>query len=180
MPSELDPKPFPPFLTGPRIFLALADPTYTSQVWDYLQLDHQLGGKNYSWIDSKQEVETYITTESRSDAREFTYLILESERVIGTFHVHTISYLDHKAEIGYALQKGKEGFGYVSEAFQIIEAEMKKLGFNKLVISCNPKNERSIRVAKRNGFHQEGLLLQDCIENGEFRDSMIFGKLLKG
>jgi RimJ/RimL family protein N-acetyltransferase len=180
MRSELDKKPFPHFLTGPRIFLALASPAYTSQVWDYIQLDHQLGGKNYSWIDGKQEVETYITHEPEPNAREFTYLILKSKRVIGTFHVHTISYLDHKAEIGYALQKGKEGFGYVSEALQLIEAEMKKLGFNKLIISCNSKNERSIQVAKRNGFHQEGLLLQDCIENGEFRDSMVFGKLLNG
>ena len=57
--------------------------------------------------------------------------------------------------------------------------EMKRLGFNKVVINCDRNNVRSIQIAERNGFQREGLLLQDCIEDGRFRDSVIFGKILR-
>ncbi|MBK7892066.1 MAG: GNAT family N-acetyltransferase [Bdellovibrionales bacterium] len=107
----------------------------------------------------------------------FSYL--KDGKAIGSFHVHTISYSDHKAEIGYGIEKGEEGKGYVSESLQLVVAEMKRLGFNKVVINCDRNNVRSIQVAERNGFQREGLLLQDCIEYGRFRDSVIFGKILR-
>lgn len=87
--------------------------------------------------------------------------------------------MDHKAEIGYGIEKGEEGHGYVSEGLMLVEGEMKRLGFNKMIINCDTGNIRSIKVAERNGFRHEGLLLQDCIEDGKFRDSMLFGKLLR-
>ncbi|MNL36375.1 Ribosomal-protein-serine acetyltransferase [compost metagenome] len=81
--------------------------------------------------------------------------------------------------MGYGIEKGEEGKGYVSEALQLVEAELKRLGFNKMIICCNSDNIRSLKVAERNNFRHEGTLLQDCIENGKFRDTIVFGKLLR-
>jgi hypothetical protein len=178
--SALEKRPFSKTLDGNRICLVSVSPRFTTAIWEYLQRDRALGGRNYRWVQSEEDVAHYISKEPESDAREIDYLILFEGRVVGSFHVHTVSYLDHKAEIGYALEKGEEGKGFASEALGLVECEMKRLGFNKLIISCNSNNSRSIKVAERNGFHREGLLIQDCIENGEFRDSLVFGKLLRG
>ena len=177
--EKLERKPFATSLQGSRIQLVMSGPQYTQKVFDYIQRDHKLGGVNYSWVISLEDVSKHITTEPEKEFNEITYLILKEDLAIGSVHVHTISYSDHKAEVGYGIEKGEEGKGYVSEALQLVLSEMKRLGFNKAVINCDKENARSIRVAERNGFSQEGLLLQDCIENGCFRDSVIFGKLLR-
>lgn len=177
--TSLNPRPFSEKLIGPRVSLVRAHPRYTEQVWNYLQRDHAQGGENYRWIESAQDVEKYITSEVRDDLKEVTYLILKDDKAIGSFHIHTISYADHKAEVGYALEVREVGHGYASAALQLVEAEMKRLGFNKLVIICNADNTRSIKVAKRNDFRREGLLLQDRIEDAKLRDSVIFGKILQ-
>jgi RimJ/RimL family protein N-acetyltransferase len=177
--STLEKKQFSAVLEGSRISLVLSSPAYASQVWKYIQRDRKLGGKLYSWVESEQDVANHVTLEPNQDSKEINYLILREENAIGSFHIHTISYLDHKAEIGYGIEKGEEGRGYVSEALMLAEGEMRRLGFNKIIINCDTGNIRSIKVAERNGFRHEGLFLQDCIEDGKFRDSMLFGKLLQ-
>jgi RimJ/RimL family protein N-acetyltransferase len=177
--APLEKKPFAPKLIGARIELVQPSPIYTLHVWECIQRDHALGGTYYAWMTSKDEVAKYITAEPDPVDKEITYLILKNHKAIGSVHVHTIIYSDHKAEIGYAIEKGEEGHGYVSEAVQLLLSEMKRLGFNKAIINCDKENLRSVKVAERNGFALEGLHLQDRIENGRFRDSMIFGKLLR-
>lgn len=177
--SSLEKKPFSSILQGERIQLVRCGPAYTQQVWEYIQRDHALSGKNYSWVESLEDVAKHITTEPDENTKDIDYLILKDGKAIGSFHIHTISYSDHKAEVGYGIEKGEEGNGYVSESLQLVLAEMKRLSFNKAIINCDKENSRSVKVAERNGFLHEGLLLQDCIENGRFRDSMIFGKLLR-
>ena len=175
----LEKKPFAATLKGHRIRLVRSEPAFVDQVWEYIQRDHALGGTLYSWVESLDDVANHVLKKTSLDAREVDFLILKDGKAIGSFHVHTISYSDHKAEIGYGIEKGEEGKGYVSESLQLVIAEIKRLGFNKVVISCDRDNVRSIQVAERNGFLREGLLLQDCIENGRFRDSVIFGKILR-
>ncbi len=174
----LEKKPFSQILKGTRVVLERTSPKFTTQIWQSLQRDRARGGKLYYWINSEKEVAQSISKEPDPESNGIDYLIFRENKVIGSFHVHTVSYLDHKAEIGYALEMGEEGRGYASEALGLVENEMKRLGFHKLIISCNSKNQRSIKVAERNGFQREGLLVHDCIEDGEFRDSFVFGKLL--
>lgn len=156
-----------------------SEPSFAGQVWEYIQRDHALGGTLYSWVESFEDVAKHVFKKPSLDAREIDFLILKDGKAIGSFHVHTISYSDHKAEIGYGIEKGEEGKGYVSESLQLVIAEMKRLGFNKVIISCDKNNVRSIQVAERNGFLREGLFVQDCIEDGRFRDSVLFGKILR-
>jgi RimJ/RimL family protein N-acetyltransferase len=176
--EKLEKKPFKKILQGLRVQLVLSSPQYTQQVFDYIQRDHQLGGTLYSWVESLEDVAKHITNEPKENFSEITYLILKDNTAIGSFHVHTISYSDYKAEVGYGIEKAEEGKGFVSEAMQLVLSEMKRLGFNKAVISCDKENTRSAKVAERNGFKKEGLLIQDCVENGHFRDSLIFGQIL--
>ncbi len=179
MPNTLEKRPFLPKIEGVRIHLELCGPRHSATVWSYIERDHLKGGKIYRWIESESDVKKYITELPDLNVRDITYLIFKMNQAIGSIHIHTLNYLDHKAEIGFAIEKGEEGMGYVSESVGLIETEMKRLGFNKLVISCSPDNLRSMQVAERNGFKKEGVFVQDVVEDGGFRDSVIFGKLLR-
>ena len=175
----LEKQPFSEVLAGSQISLRRPGPADAQQVWEYIQRDHDLGGVNYAWVESVEDVEKHITKKSSPEAKTVDYLIVKDGIAIGSFHVHTISYSDYKAEIGYGIEKREEGHGYVSEALHAVLGELKRLGFNKAIINCDRENKRSVQVAERNGFLREGLLIQDCIENGRFRDSLIFGRLLR-
>ena len=57
------------------------------------------------------------------------------------------------------------------------EGDFEKLKANRVEILCADRNERSWRVAERAGFPLEGILRNNCIENGELRDTRIYAKV---
>jgi len=177
--KSLERKPCMKTITGERIQLKLMSPDLADKVWNFISRDHAAGGELYSWVKTKEDVEKYITKEVTEATKDFDYFITRDNKVIGTINIHTISYLDHKAEVGYSVEKNEEGQGFVSEGVRLIELEMKRLGFNKLVISCDVENLRSRKVAARNNYNEEGILIQDCIEGGRFRDTVVYGKVLR-
>lgn len=169
---------FANLLIGPRLQLARSGPAFTDKVWQYLLRDRQCGGANYAWINSVDDVGKYITAEEGPEPAEIDYLIIKNDDVIGSFHVHKISHSNRQAEIGYAIEKGEQGKGYISESLQLVLAEMKRIGFQRAVIQCDKENIRSIRVAERNGFTFEERRLQDSIKKIGSRDVVIFSKIL--
>jgi RimJ/RimL family protein N-acetyltransferase len=176
---SLEKKPFKKVLTGPRIKLIEARPAHAGSLWNSILRDREARGSSWDWLNNLDELKEYLSDNSCEEPKgEVFYLFQKDDQVFGSFHVHTLSYADHKTEIGYALEKSFEGHGYVAEAIELIEKELKRLGFNKMIISCDVNNVRSLKVAEKAGFKREGTLIQDCIENGKFRDSAIFGKIL--
>ena len=172
--------PFRKSLLGPRIQLVEATPDHAELLWQSILKD-RLGrnGDSWRWLTSADELKDYLAKNSCDNPnKEVVYLFQKDKTIFGSFHVHTLCYSDYKTEIGYAIEKNFEGHGYVVEAVKLIEEELKRLGFNKIIINCDVENARSVRVAERAGFLLEGTLRQDCIENGKFRDSALFGKLL--
>lgn len=144
--------PFSTCLHGQRIHLELTSSRHTSEIWSLLQRDRAAGGNLYHWVECQADVSRYITEKPNLNVDEIDYLIFKNDRLIGSFHVHSIRPQDHQAEIGYALEKNEEGHGYASEALKLVETELFRLGFRRIMISCAPENSRSIRVAQRNGF----------------------------
>ena len=172
--------PFRKILTGPRFDLIAAHTDHAHKLWESILRDREgRKGASWRWLLSVAELSDYLAKNSpERPSGEVVYVFQKDDVIFGTFHVHTLCYSDYKTEVGYAIEKQFEGHGYVTEAITMIEAELKRLGFNKMIISCDVENTRSIKVAERSGFLREGTLLQDCIEDGKFRDSALFGKLL--
>lgn len=177
--EKFEKKPFRSLLEGPRIKIVHASPVYARQVYDYIQRDHALGGRLYPWVQTLEDVEQYVVKPVTLDSQDIHYLIFVGDKAIGSAHMHTISYLDHKAEVGYALETAEQGKGYASEALQLLLAEMKRLGFNKAIVRTTQDNLASIKVAEKNGFVREGIFAEDHIENGRFVDAIVYGKLLR-
>lgn len=157
--------PFSTCLHGQRIRLELTSSRHTAEIWSLLQRDRAAGGSLYHWVECEADVARYITEKPNLNVHEIDYLIFKNDRLIGSFHVHSIRTQDHQAEIGYALEKNEEGHGYASEALKLIETELLRLGFRRIMISCAPGNSRSIRVAERNGFRS--VLQAEALKDGK-------------
>ena len=86
---------------------------------------------------------------------------------------------DKSGEIGYWLSNDAVGHGYMQEAIKALQAEAFKLGFNRIVIGNDTTNARSVGVAKRAGYHLDGVMRQDCWDDfhNRFRDTNVWSLL---
>lgn len=143
-------------------------------------------GSFLPWVQAMRSVEderTFIKN-SRKDwdeARIFDYGIYDgnSNEFLGCIGAHTIRWEHDCAELGFWIAQRFEGNGVISEAVQCMEGELKTLGFHRLEIRCDSLNERSAAVAQRCGFTLDGALKQNIFHRGSYRDTMIWGKLLR-
>lgn len=175
----LEKRPFKKLLVGERIKLLNSPPELAEPLWKSIVQDRKLRGASWAWLESLDQLRAYLEKHNSDLPNgEVVYLIAKDQSIIGTFHIHSFCYADHKTEVGYAIEKAYEGYGYVAESLKLVESELKRLQFNKIIINCDVKNLRSVSVAEKNGYLREGLLVQDCIEDGQFRDSALFGKIL--
>lgn len=136
------------------------------------------------WVDliqKESDEENYVrrTAVDWMEGRAFDYGIFarESGAYLGNIGAHTISWEDDRCEIGYWITSAGEGKGFVSEAVQLLEAELFRIGFHRIEIRCNVLNERSASVPKRCGYHLDGVLREDVMEHGHRRNTMVWGKV---
>lgn len=172
--------PFALSLQHKRITLNFANADFSDQLWKTIEQDKKDREAIWEWIKNQDDVGEYLKDVSQENpSKEVVYTIsTENASCIGTLHLHSISHWNHKLELGYWIAKKFEGQGYVSEALQCVEDEARRQGFHRIEIKCNADNIRSVNLANKNGFLLEGTGRQDCVENGIFRDTCHFGKIL--
>ena len=176
----LERKPFAKSLQGPRLVLRRAEAQHAKALWPSVLRDRELRGSSWPAIDSFEEFQNYFDElESELPKQEVVYVLTKGDIAIGTLHIFSFSYPNHRVEIGYGIEHTYEGQGFVSESIALVETELRSLGFNRVEIRCNADNERSVALAKYNHYTQEACLKQECIEDGQYRDTLIFGKLLQ-
>ncbi len=101
-------------------------------------------------------------------------------RLIGTCGFYAWDKDAKKAQIGYDLDPEFWGKGIMKEAL----SEMFKFGFeemklNRIQCLIMPENRRSIGLVRSLGFKEEGLLRENSIFEGRFRDDVAFSLLKK-
>lgn len=175
----LEPKPFAKSLQGPRLVLQRARAQHAAALWPSVLRDRELRGSSWPQMDSLEEFQNYFQElDTELPKSEAVYVLFKDDSAIGTFHIFSFSYPNRRVEIGYGIERSFEGQGLVSEAVDVVLAELKSLGFNRVEIRCDAANARSVALAKRNQFEQEAYLKQECIEDGKYRDTLIFARLL--
>ena len=82
-------------------------------------------------------------------------------------------------EFGYWLDKDKYGKGYITEAVKVLEDDLFAQKAPRLVIKNDTENLGSINVAKRLGYHLDGVLRADFYSERlqSYRDVNIWSKL---
>ena len=110
---------------------------------------------------------------------QFVYAIYRQKTFIGLISAMNISMQHKQAEIGYWLDIGFSGRGFMTEAVSLLEKELFDNGFNRIIIYTDVLNTKSADVARRCGFVHEGVLRQERYSEiqGRFRDINVFSKL---
>jgi RimJ/RimL family protein N-acetyltransferase len=82
-------------------------------------------------------------------------------------------------QIGYFVEAGHEGRGYVTEAVkETLKVLFTLLNAHRISLHCNESNLRSIRVAERCGMVREGRLRENKRSpDGAYSNSLIYGLL---
>jgi RimJ/RimL family protein N-acetyltransferase len=111
------------------------------------------------------------------EGADWVYAVLDGagERVLGVVGVH-VRPGPGVREIGYWVRAECEGKGYVTEAVAVLaRAAFERHGASRVEIRCDPRNARSIAVARRLGFRHETTLPANTVTPaGEPRDTMIW------
>ena len=111
------------------------------------------------------------------EGADWVYAVLDgsTERVLGVVGVH-VRPGPGEREIGYWLRAECEGKGYMSEAVAALaRAAFERHGARRVEIRCDPRNARSIAVARRLGFRHETTLEANALTpTGEPRDTMLW------
>lgn len=114
----------------------------------------------------------------REDLRLHMFL-KSSGRFVGSTGLHRMNWAVGRFEIGYWIRTTESGKGLMTEAVNgIVQFAAENLQAQRIEIRCDPRNERSRRVAERAGFHLEAILLGDVPDvNGRPRNTAVYAKL---
>jgi ribosomal-protein-alanine N-acetyltransferase len=84
----------------------------------------------------------------------------------------------HRTEVGYMLLPTHWGQGISTEALAAVLREgFERYHFHSIEALVDPRNTGSIRVLERNGFVREAFFRENFLHNGEFLDTVVYGKL---
>jgi ribosomal-protein-alanine N-acetyltransferase len=104
----------------------------------------------------------------------------ESKQFVGLIGYHRIEPENHRAEVGYMIQKQHEGNGYSTEALK----EVVKYGFNEMKLHSieaviDPENSASEKILKKCGFVKEAHFRENEFWEGKYIDSAVYSLLNK-
>jgi RimJ/RimL family protein N-acetyltransferase len=117
--------------------------------------------------DSLAQTEEWIAAMVAADAALSDDFIVECEgRVIGKLGAWRLP------EIGYLLSPSVWGRGYASEALAAFIAHRRRSGGTELTADTDPRNEASIRLLRRHGFHETGRAARTWLIGGQWYDSI--------
>jgi [ribosomal protein S5]-alanine N-acetyltransferase len=84
----------------------------------------------------------------------------------------------HTAALTYILRESAWGNGYATAAAHaLLRWAFDTLDLNRVQAEADTRNLASARVLEKLGFVREGTLREDCVVNGEFTDSWVYGLL---
>ncbi|MGZ3776000.1 MAG: GNAT family N-acetyltransferase [Pseudobdellovibrionaceae bacterium] len=153
------------------------------------------------WYESRQEAETRkynplapSTVESlreriikaSSDFKDFDiaenyfWVVRVDDKVAGHVTVQNINRMMLTAEIGYGISANLRGKGIGAYAVkQLAEMVFAQTPIRKLIAFVHEDNIASRKLLKNVGFHQEGVLREHYLINGNPSNEVIYGLLWK-
>lgn len=104
----------------------------------------------------------------------------QNQQLCGTLGFHSISQVNHSAELAYDLHPNFWGRGLISHSARaLIEWSFTQRHYQRIQATILPENLASIKVIERLGFHYEGRLRHYRRVRGEPRDYLMYSCLPK-
>lgn len=165
------------------IQLVFPENSHAPELFNIIQTNAAEFTKWLPWVPKTDSVETelkFINDVRMKNAQYelLSLVILANGHPIGTIDLHEINANFHHAQIGYWLDPTYQGNGIMTQAVkQLAHHALHELGFHKLTIEADTLNVKSIAVAENADFHYEATLKDHIINEGEYRDLLLYTKL---
>lgn len=128
--------------------------------------------------DARAWFERMAGIQATGTALQFVVVLRESGRAIGTCLVFRHDEKSARAELGWVMGRAAWGQGLMQEALgALIGHAFSAMGLRRLEAEISPRNEASLRLAKRLGFTREGLLREKWLNHGQPADVEVYGLL---
>lgn len=131
--------------------------------------------------DRREYLEASI--ERFESAEELTYVLWSPDGrvLLGNSSIHHLNWAVPKGEIGYWVATAQTGRGYAQEAAQALTAlGLEHLGFHRLEIRCDARNERSARIPAALGYTLDVRFRNDDVSADnplQLRDTLVFSRV---
>ena len=128
---------------------------------------------------AREEFELYILRPWREKTGVYWGIELkDGPGLIGSAGFYKWNQAHRKAEIEYDLDPAHWGKGIMREALEaIIEYGFVEMDLNRITLLVISSNERSLRLVRRLGFLQEGVMRESAFFDGRFIDDVLFSLL---
>jgi [ribosomal protein S5]-alanine N-acetyltransferase len=115
------------------------------------------------------------------DADDFAELAISGaggEALLGSVILHSVEWRHRRGELGYWLVPAARGRGVAQRALALTLAWMfEELGLERAELATETDNEPSLRLARRLGFVEEGVLRGRDLEASRRVDVAVYGLL---
>ena len=142
---------------------------------DFLEAVRRSKKLHATWVSPPATAADYARLVARAKLptrRTFLVRVSETGDIAGVVTLGDIIFgLFQGAFIGYYAFEPSAGNGYMSEGVALVlDFAFEKLGLNRVEVNVQPKNVRSLRLARRLGFRREGYSPKYVKIAGRFRD----------
>lgn len=106
------------------------------------------------------------------------FLLKASGELVGGSGLHGADWALRRFEIGYWGRTGFGGRGLITEGVRALaEYALQQLGAQRVFMTMDARNERSVRLAERAGFVREGTLRNERFDlQGRLRDTRVYAR----
>jgi len=140
--------------------------------WEFLPLEPQTPESVHSFLERR--LEDVWGDGSYCCAVE----LIEAAHLIGTVRVGVTDAKHRGGDVGFALNDEFSGNGYMTEAVRrALQVGFQELGLHRIWATAEVANSASWGLMERVGMQREGLLRQDKLVRGSWRDSYLYSIL---
>ncbi|WMJ76204.1 MULTISPECIES: GNAT family N-acetyltransferase [unclassified Sedimentibacter] len=129
---------------------------------------------------SAEQEEEYIETVLKKN-NALSIIAEVNGKVVGnlTFNAGNRQRTEHTGEFGISVSKAYWGYGIGEEFIKYMINWSKGSGIiRKINLRTRSDNERAIKLYKKLGFTEEGIIKRDICISGKFYDSLLMGMLI--
>ncbi len=169
-------------LETPRLRLHEFTRDYFASVHEYA-IDEEVYRFQHWGPNSEAETRNFldlvIAEQGKSPRTNYELAVsLKSGRHIGGARLGIQSAANKIADLGYTLRRDEWGKGYGTEvARALIEFGFRKLSLHRIWATTDPENTASRRVLEKCGMRPEGVLRENLLVRGRWRDSLLYSVL---
>ena len=141
----------------------------------------------YDWFELIKDTNTALKfiqhyKEEFDSKDEITWGIAlkDSNELIGICCLGDFELDARRAEIGYDIKKSEWNKGYATEALKaVVQYGLCNMNLNRIEAFITPGNDASVKVLKKIGFTQEGIVRERDLIKGKLEDGIIMAMLKK-